>query len=398
MSPAVIPDPHKTQFDILIIGGGLVGAAFAQSLAGSNLSIGLLESRPPTAPSLDAQEWDSRVYAISPANARFLGAAWQAIPAERVAPIHQMDVRGDRPDARLNFDAIAAGRPELGWIIESRQLQYSLWQSLTEQSNLTLITGQLGRALTFDAETANLELADGSTYDARLIVGADGAQSWTRQQAGIDINARPYLQQGVVANFQCEKPHGNVARQWFLPDGILAWLPLPDQRISIVWSCFEEQAKGLLALDFAGFTERVAAAGHHALGQLQLLTAPAGFPLRLMRAQRWVAPRLALIGDAAHNVHPLAGQGVNLGFQDAEELARVLRAREAERDCGELGLLRRYERARQEDTLAMQTVTDSLQKLFNNSSRLLTEVRNTGLQLVENQHWIKRTLMRHAFG
>lgn len=386
------------RFDVLIIGGGLVGAAFARSLAGSDLSIGLLEARPPVAPSSDPQEWDSRVYAISPGNARFLGAAWQAIPTDRIAPIHQMDVRGDRPGARLNFDAIAAGRPELGWIIESRQLQYSLWQSLTTQSNLSLITGQRGQALTFDQDTAKLTLDDGSAYEARLIVGADGAQSWTRQQAGIDINARPYKQQGVVANFQSEQPHGNIARQWFLPDGILAWLPLPDRRISIVWSCFDEQANALLALDHAAFTERVAAAGQHALGRLQLLTPPVGFPLRLMRAERWVAPRLALIGDAAHNVHPLAGQGVNLGFQDAEELARVLAHREAERDCGELGLLRRYERARQEDTLAMQTVTDSLQKLFTNSSRLLSEIRNSGLQLVENQHWIKRTLMHHAFG
>lgn len=390
--------PENRSFDVLIIGGGLVGAAFARALAGSDLSIGLLEAQPPTAPSLAPQEWDSRVYAISPGNARFLGEAWQAIPTERIAPIHRMDVRGDRPDARLNFDAIAAGRSELGWIIESRQLQYSLWQSLTGQGNLTLITGQRGQTLTLGETGANIELEDGSHYGAQLIVGADGAQSWTRQQANIDINARPYLQQGVVANFQCEKPHGNIARQWFLPDGILAWLPLPGERISIVWSCFEEQAKDLLELDLTSFTERVAAAGNHALGRLQLLTPPAGFPLRLMRAERWVAPRLALIGDAAHNVHPLAGQGVNLGFQDAEELARVLHAREAERDCGELGLLRRYERARQEDTLAMQTVTDSLQKLFNNSNRLLSEIRNTGLQLVENQHWIKRTLMRHAFG
>lgn len=385
-------------FDILIVGGGLVGAAFAHALRDSDLTIGLLEARPPAAPSLAPDDWDARVYAVSPGNATFLAQAWQDLPAERLCPISKMDVRGDRDNAGLTFDALAAGRAELGWILESRQLQYALWQHISRQANLTLITGQRGQTLQFSADQASLTLDNGDSLSARLIIGADGAQSWVRQQAGIGINARPYQQKGVVANFNCAKPHGNIARQWFRQDGILAWLPLAGQRISIVWSCFDEQADTLLAMDHAAFTEAVATAGQHSLGQLQLITPPAGFPLRLMRADRWVAPRLALIGDAAHNVHPLAGQGVNLGFQDAAVLAAVLKQRESGRDCGELGLLRRYERARQEDTLAMQTVTDNLQKLFNNSSRLLGELRNNGLQLVEQQNWLKRTLMRHAFG
>lgn len=385
-------------FDILIVGGGLVGAAFAHALRDSDLTIGLLEARPPAAPSLAPDDWDARVYAVSPGNATFLAQAWQDLPAERLCPISKMDVRGDRDNAGLTFDALAAGRAELGWILESRQLQYALWQHISRQANLALITGQRGQTLQFSADQASLTLDNGDSLSARLIIGADGAQSWVRQQAGIGINARPYQQKGVVANFNCAKPHGNIARQWFRQDGILAWLPLAGQRISIVWSCFDEQADALLAMDHAAFTEAVATAGQHSLGQLQLITPPAGFPLRLMRADRWVAPRLALIGDAAHNVHPLAGQGVNLGFQDAAVLAAVLKQRESGRDCGELGLLRRYERARQEDTLAMQTVTDNLQKLFNNSSRLLGELRNNGLQLVEQQNWLKRTLMRHAFG
>lgn len=385
-------------FDILIVGGGLVGAAFAHALRDSDLTIGLLEARPPAAPSLAPDDWDARVYAVSPGNAAFLAQAWQDLPAERLCPIGKMDVRGDRDNTGLTFDALAAGRAELGWILESRQLQYALWQHISRQANLALITGQRGQTLQFSADQASLTLDNGDSLSARLIIGADGAQSWVRQQAGIGINARPYQQKGVVANFNCAKPHGNIARQWFRQDGILAWLPLAGQRISIVWSCFDEQADTLLAMDHAAFTEAVATAGQHSLGQLQLITPPAGFPLRLMRADSWVAPRLALIGDAAHNVHPLAGQGVNLGFQDAAVLAAVLKQRESGRDCGELGLLRRYERARQEDTLAMQTVTDNLQKLFNNSSRLLGELRNNGLQLVEQQNWLKRTLMRHAFG
>ncbi|MDP2963501.1 MAG: FAD-dependent monooxygenase, partial [Sulfurimicrobium sp.] len=247
-------------------------------------------------------------------------------------------------------------------------------------------------------EAATLTLQDGRTLRAKLIVGADGRDSWVRSQAGIEASPRAYGQDGVVANFATEKPHRNCAYQWFREDGILAYLPLPGNRISIVWSAFDALSQELMALPPDEFCRRVQEAGKNTLGKLRLITPPAAFSLRLLNLDQLVKPRVALIGDAAHNVHPLAGQGVNLGFQDAQQLARVLLQRESQRDCGDHLLLRRYERARKEDILSMQLLTDGLQKLFNNPDPLLRTLRNTGLSLTNHLGGLKNRLMRHAIG
>jgi ubiquinone biosynthesis UbiH/UbiF/VisC/COQ6 family hydroxylase len=227
-------------------------------------------------------------------------------------------------------------------------------------------------------------------------VAADGAESWTRSAAGIDVRFDPYDQLGVVANFATELPHRGTAFQWFRPDGVLAWLPLPGNRISMVWSAPEERGRELLALDPAALCARVAEAGGRRLGALQLMTAPAGFPLRLMRAPRSVAPRLALIGDAAHTIHPLSGHGINLGFQDARVLASVLCDKPAHVDCGDLALLRGYERARKEEIVTLQTVTDSLHDLFGPASGPLAKLRNIGLNLTNTLPVVKNLLVRYA--
>ena len=387
----------KLEFDIIIVGGGLVGAAFARSLQHSGLRLVLVESSVPQLPPQDGS-WDSRIYAISPSNAAFLTklGIWPKLDETRVAPVYEMKVKGDDPSARLDFSAYEAGLPELAFILESRLLQYELWRALEAQENLDIFCPASCESLVLGEDSATLGLQDGTRLNARLIVGADGANSWVRNQAGIEANPRPYQQMGVVANFTTEKHHGNIARQWFRPDGVLAWLPLPGNCISIVWSTWDDAAKALLAMPEALFCEAVREGGGSVLGAMQLITPPAAFPLRLMRLDSLVKPRLALIGDAAHHVHPLAGQGVNLGFQDARELAAVLMARGAQRDCGDYALLRRYDRARKEDILAMQLVTDGLQKLFNNENALLQQVRNMGLKLTNSQSWVKNQLMRHA--
>jgi len=230
------------------------------------------------------------------------------------------------------------------------------------------------------------------------VVGADGRDSWVRNQAGIDIHPHSYQQKGVVANFATEKPHGQTARQWFMPDGVLAYLPLPGNCISIVWSAGETKAQALTALAPDAFCAEVAAAGRHALGALRLITPAAAFPLRRLNIGSLVRPRLALIGDAAHNVHPLAGQGVNLGFQDAWRLAETLHRRGVYRDCGDYHLLRRYDRARREDILAMQIVTEGLQRLFNNRDPLLGWARNLGLSAANRLTGVKHLLARRALG
>lgn len=380
--------------DVVIIGGGLVGASLAAALKASGLTIGLLESQPASA---NKEGWDSRIYAISPGNAAFLAdcGAWQHLDMSRVQAVHAMRVFGDE-GAELDFSAYEIGAPELNFIVENRLLQQALWQELQQQDNLTLLHPARCASLAWHEQNAELLLEDGREIRAKLVVGADGRDSWVRQQAGITAAPSLYQQHGVVANFIAEKPHHGTAFQWFQPDGILALLPLPQQMVSMVWSVSPEKSAALLALSHAELCAQVAAASLHTLGGLQLLTAPAAFPLRLLNLPHIIADRVALVGDAAHNVHPLAGQGVNLGFRDARELARVLLDRGAQNDCGDAHLLRRYERARREDIFSMQFTTDTLKHLFNNSNPLLRSARNLGLSLTNQFAPLKKMLARHA--
>lgn len=381
-------------FDVVIIGGGLVGASLAAALKHSGLSLALVESLPAPLPNPD---WDSRIYAISPGSRSFLeqSGAWPLLDASRVAPVEAMRVFGDT-GAELEFSAYQMGVAELACILESRTLQQALWQVLQHQDNLTLLHPARCAALEFAADAATLTLEDGRTLNARLVVGADGRDSWVRNQAGIGTAPLDYQQHGVVANFTTELPHRGIAYQWFQPDGILALLPLPGNRVSMVWSVSPGQSAELLALTHEELCSRVAAGARHMLGELRLITAPAAFPLRLLTLPHIVAPRVALIGDAAHNMHPLAGQGVNTGFRDARQLAQVLLERGAQTDCGDAQLLRRYERKRKEDIHTMQATTYALKHLFNNDDPLLRTLRNAGLNATNRLAPLKKLLMQHA--
>jgi len=238
-------------------------------------------------------------------------------------------------------------------------------------------------------------LSDGEVLEARLIVGADGAESWVRAQMGVASSMHDYPQVGVVANFATERAHDGTAFQWFRPDGVLALLPLPGNRVSMVWSAVETRARELLAAPEAVLGSEVEDASYGTLGALSMITPAVGFPLHRQRVERLVEPRAALVGDAAHNVHPLAGQGVNLGFRDARELAAVLRGR-GPCDCGDYALLRRYERARREDIAALDLTTHGLEKLFSSRAVWITGLRNWGLTLVDTQPLLKNALLRHA--
>jgi ubiquinone biosynthesis UbiH/UbiF/VisC/COQ6 family hydroxylase len=384
-------------FDVVIAGAGLVGLALAPALARAGLRVALVDRAPIATPETPADDWDARVYAVSPGSAAFLHrlGAWQELSPERIAAIETMCVQGD-DGATLGFSAYELGERSLAWIVEERALREAL-VPLLHAAGVELIAPARFETLSFSPKSALLALEGGERVAAQLLVGADGVNSWVRSAAGIMAEPRPYGQTAVVANFACERAHHGCARQWFLSgEGILAWLPLPGRRISIVWSAPEPLAQALLALDPAALCERVAAAGHQAQGALALITPPAAFPLRFLRLPSCIAHRLALVGDAAHGVHPLAGQGVNLGFGDAEALARVLAARGPVGDPGAPILLERYARARAEPVLSMQAVTDGLARLFTLSTPGLRFLRNAGMTAVDRLPLLKTLLAQPA--
>src|SRR5487761_2598579 len=346
-------------FDIVIVGAGLVGASFAMALRGGGLKLALVEAQAPTAV---ADDWDSRVYAISPGSAAFMQSmgVWKRLDRNRIGAVHEMCIYGDAANARLHFSAYETGVAELAAIVENRRLQSALWQGLEHQHDLELICPERCTALQLREDAAELTLAGGRTLRARLVVAADGMHSWVREAAGIAAEVNAYGQMGLVANFACARPHHNTAFQWFRSDGVLAYLPLPGQRMSMVWSTADAHAAEVLSLPAETLCARV--------------------------------------GEAGNVVHPLAGQGVNLGFGDARVLAGVLMQREQFRDPGEIRLLRRYERARAEDILALAWVADGLQRLFAAPGGVVTKLRNAGLNLTNALPVVKNLLIRRALG
>ncbi len=393
----IVQSSMSAVHDVTIIGGGIVGASLALALQAAGLDVVLVEPQPPLAPP-PADAWDSRVYAISPGNANFLDRleVWPRLDARRVQRVEAMAIFGDANSSRLDLSAYDAGLRELAFIVEGGALQRALREAMAAADGLRVLSPGQAVGMTVAADVAEITLADGAILKSRLVVGTDGGDSWVRHEAGITAKVSDYRQLGVVANFEIEQPHHGVASQWFRNDGVLAMLPLPGNRASMVWSAALEQAQALLALDGPALADTVAEAYQLGPGQLRVITPAAGFPLRLTHVSRLVAARVALAGDAAHNVHPLAGQGVNLGLRDVRELAAVLSGRAPRQDCGDWSLLRRYERARREDIAAIELSTDALQKLFGARSVWVSGVRNIGLNAVNRLPPLKNLLIRQA--
>jgi 2-polyprenylphenol 6-hydroxylase len=393
------------QSNICVIGNGAVGKAAALGFAQAGLSVTLLS--PPETRAAEASSatgsWDVRVYALNHVAHDLLASlkVWQALDASRVAPVDAMDVKGDGAQAgSLTFDAYGARTGVLAWIVEDANLGNALDTALKFAPNLRVVSGRAVELQT-DLQGARVRLDNGDIMEASLVVGADGAQSWVRGQCDIGIDYRSYGQRAIVANFECDKPHHGTAFQWFTSsEGIIALLPLPGQRVSLVWSAPEALAQTLLDEGPARLAERLASVCADPLGQLhpvqpELVKA---FPLSLMRPHAIVAPRVALVGDAAHVVHPLAGHGMNLGFADVEALLKAVAGRESHRDCGDERVLGRYARARKEDIFLMQLATDGLERLFSADFEPVRVVRNLGLNFVNKLPVIKRALISHAMG
>jgi 2-polyprenylphenol 6-hydroxylase len=385
------------QVDVTIVGAGLVGGSLAAALIGSEFESAVLEQAAPPGP---GPAWDSRIYAVSPASVAFLRSvgAWQLLDPARVTPIHRMRVFGDDGASELDFSAYESGVAELAFTVESGRLACAIWRRLEGAPGVRLLCPSSPARLERSADAVRVGLASGEAVQTQLCVGADGARSWVRHAAGFETFVRPYGERGVVANFACDIPHRNTAFQWFRDDGVLAWLPIGDRLVSIVWSASEQYARHLLALSPSALCEAVASAGGRRLGAMEPVTPPSSFPLDRLRTRKLAEGRVALLGDAAHVVHPLAGQGVNLGFGDALALARALRGLRGHRDPGDASVLRRFERERAEDILAMRWMTDGLHRLFGARHPVAARLRNVGLNVTNSIPIIKSLLARRAMG
>lgn len=386
---------QNVDYEVVILGGGLVGASLALSLQQAGKNVCLIETvKPNLNEDFLNENWDSRIYAVSPSNQAFLAKMDGWPEASRIGPVEKMDVFGDT-GGNIQFDAEELNTGALAYIIENRYLQAKLWQRLQEEG-VEIIEGKAVKLET-NAKAASLTLQDGRTIETLLVVGADGANSWVRNQVNIPIKVNPYNHHGVVANFLCEKPHHGVAYQWFEEGEVLAYLPMAKQHMSIVWSTSNPQK--LLSLNPNELAKTVAEKGKHVLGELTTITPAVAFELRLIRPKHTISERVVLVGDAAHTIHPLAGHGVNLGFGDVQELTGLLKSLKNSEDVGNWQLLRSYEQRRLESVRTMQFACDGLFKLFAAQNLpFLPKLRNIGLDLTNKITPLKKQMMKHAMG
>ncbi len=392
--------------DLLVVGGGMVGSALAALVAERepDMAIVVVEAKPPAAFE-PGGPYGIRVSAISTASKRILTAcgAWSRIEPIRVSPYREMRVWDASGPAgghgAIHFDSAEIGTADLGHIVENDLIQWGLREQIRELPSVKWLAPAAIADLAPERDVTTVSLADGRRIQARLVVGADGAGSRSRQLAGIETGGWAYEQHAVVAHVTTAQPHEEVARQRFLPTGPLAFLPLVDGRCSIVWSTTPDEAGALVAMPEADFLARLTEASDAVLGEIQACGHRASFPLQLRFARRYTDQRFALIGDAAHAVHPLAGQGVNMGFLDAASLAETLcHAVETGRDPGDAAVLRRYERWRKGENLATLLSCDAIGRLFSNDRELLKVTRRMGLSLVNAAPPLKNQFIRRAMG
>ncbi|AIL32117.1 FAD-dependent monooxygenase [Basilea psittacipulmonis] len=387
------------QYDVAICGGGIVGMATALSLVRQQKKVCIIS--PKYQPLIFTNDdYHPRIYAISGASKKLLEdlGVWSNIPVERYQAVERMEIHGDG-DGLLELDAWQANSSELTWIMESGQIENVLMQAL-RYLNVTWIDAQV-----VGYEKGSLTASDGKTYTADLCVGADGANSKLRELAGLSHTKRMYGDIGLVCQLNTAFPHQSTAYQWFRTDGILAFLPLPDTadgpQVSMVWSLRTPQAEEWLQKTPQEISEQLPAIlqsmTQHRLGTMSVRSELKGFPLTLQETQL-AGNGVVLMGDAAHRLHPLAGQGLNLGLGDVYSLSHILATKEHFRNCGDERILDRYRDSRKRDILEMKLATDGLHKLFASPDMMVSKVRNLGLNMVQNFPWVKRKLIEAAIG
>ncbi|MGS2723612.1 UbiH/UbiF/VisC/COQ6 family ubiquinone biosynthesis hydroxylase [Porticoccus sp. GXU_MW_L64] len=393
----------ERSFDVIVAGGGMVGSAFAALLAKhcQGLSIAVVESRPFDG-HFAGDDFDPRVVALTETSRQLLEqiGVWPAIASRRVAPYTHMSVWDADGTGFIEFDSSDVSSASLGHIVENSNILGALQQHIGQRSQIEFICPAKVTGAEYLASGMTVTLDSGEQLSAQLLVAADGALSKVRDLCGFQLHDTPYGHSAIVATIRCQHPHQNTARQWFASDGPLAFLPLPeDHTISFVWSQREQKADQLMALSDAEFCTQLTRASSACLGNVESLSKRFCFPLHQRHASDYVQPGIALLGDAAHTIHPLAGQGVNLGFKDVIALVDELqRARLRGLPLGELSLLGRYQRQRKPDNLATMLAMKGFKELFASDNLGVRLLRNQGMSLVNRMGLVKQQLVRQAMG
>lgn len=396
-------DKHMIRTDVVIVGAGLVGLTAAIALSRLGKKVVLTDAKsPPALPEdwvADVAHWDARIYALTNESMQWLSeiGVWQHVPASRVNPIaamHLWSPTNSHASPSLRLDANDAHLAHLGCIVESQALIQACWQVLAHQE-VTVITDAPAQAMQQSGQIVRLTLP-AHEIEAQLLIGADGAHSWVRGQCGVEARAVEFAQTALVTNYLTEQPHGNIARQWFGAHETLALLPMQQQQVSIVWALPQDEANVKQALSAEALASQVVQRCGHSLGKLHANGPVMTFPLVQKTAHTTALPNILLLGDAAHQVHPMAGQGVNLGFQDVQVLCHEMQQLPALKPIGDAGFLRHVMRVRQPDILKMHALTRGLDALFARPEAAWTHAALLGLRGVENSAMLKRFLIRTA--
>lgn len=402
----------KVEFDIAIIGAGIAGLALANALDNTNLKVIVLEAgsfhrQPPDTANADIHGYDARVSAITLGNMQYLQSlgAWDQVSQLRFQPFDKMHVWDGEGTGNIDFDAAELGELQMGAIVENRVLVYSLLDSLVMSGNIRLqdnaCIDDIAPITEADGVKQQITLSD-RTITAQLVVGADGANSFVRHHFDFKTREWDYGHNAIVCTVQSERPHKTTAWQRFMRTGPVAFLPLPgaDEHLcSIVWSCESDKAEQLMALDDEAFCQALTSASEAVLGNVQAIGKRFSVPLRQRHAVDYVQPGVALVADAAHTIHPLAGLGINLGLQDVRVLAEELqRARQRQYSVSDVRVLSRYQRRRKGENLLIMSAMEGFKRLFEQQSLPLLWLRNKGISSVGKLTIIKRQLMRNVMG